>query len=148
MAYTERMLDKMRKYNLLKNSMVAGQKITLVAQGNFGGMYVFQTIFDHAEPAPHYQDCPEDKYGVKIYHTPKRKRSLYASVLDYNTPFIIYAGWKDIDLDALIYEILPLTDEQKAAGSFELRKSKYLSFDHQYFRDCVATYPNPLVSDF
>ena len=138
----------MGKYEQVANSgLKQGDKITLVAESEFGGMWAVQSVFDHAEISRHYQNCPESMYGVRIYHKPKGKRKLYASNISHNVPFAIYRGWVDIDTESIIYNIKPLTEEDKAVGIIQIRESKYGSFDPRYFTDLKKIYPDYLIFD-
>ena len=136
----------MGKYEQVINTgLKQGDKITLVSESEFGGMWAVQTVFDHAEISKHYQNCPESMYGVKICHRPKGKRKLYASNISYNVPFAIYKGWVDIDTENIVYNIKPLTEKEKAAGITQIRESKYTAFDPCNFADLKKAYPDYLV---
>ena len=138
----------MGKYEQVINSgLRQGDKITLVSESEFGGMWAVQTVFDHAEQTKHYQNCPADMYGVKIYHKPKGKRKLYISNISYNVPFAIYRGWIDIDTESIVYNIKPATEEQKAVGITQIRESKYAAFDPLCFSDLKKIYPDYLIFD-
>jgi hypothetical protein len=138
----------MKKYNAVINSTLKqGQKITLVSQGEVGGFYSINTVYDHAEPSRHYQNCPNDMIGIKIFHTPKGKRNMRVSNISYNAPIIIYDGWIDIDRDKFMFNSLPLDNEHKQAGILDMRQSKYTMFDDRYFSDIQSAFPNYILAE-
>lgn len=126
----------MKKYELLKN-LSQGQKITIVSSNDMGFLYVIQTVYQESKPHHHYVNCPKNMIGVTIVHKPKRKLSLYKTVIDYNAQMIIYDGWVDVDTDC-IYEI-----EQK--DDMTLRKSKYTAFDKRNFGEIKKHYSEGII---
>jgi hypothetical protein len=126
----------MKKYELLKD-LKQGQKITIVSSNDMGFVYVIQTVYHERKPHHHYVDCPESMIGVTIVHKPKRKRSLYKTVIDYNAQMLIYDGWIDVDTDC-IYEI-----EEK--DGMTVKKSKYTAFDNRNFEEIKNHYSEGII---
>jgi hypothetical protein len=127
----------MKKYNLISEHLTEGQKITLVFQGEFGGVSAIQTTYIGCHPTPHYQNCPENMIGVTIAHRPRGNRKRYYKTISYNTPIVVYDGWVSIDTDNLVY---------KTTGD-HLSESRYAMHDSQYFFDLLKIKPNAILTD-
>ncbi len=126
----------MKKYELFQN-LKEGQKITIVSSNDFGFIYVIQTVYQSSRPHEHYVNCSESMVGVEILHTPKKKRSLYTTVIDYNVPLLVYDGWLDIKTDCL-YK----TEEKNGTT---ITTSKYLSFDKRNFEEIKKHYSSGII---
>jgi hypothetical protein len=125
----------MKKYNLIAEHLKEGQEITLVYQGEFGGVTAIPTTYLGSKPAPHYVNCPDDMIGVAILHKPRAKRKAGYRTIAFNVPLIIYDGWKDIDTDALVFKQL---DDH-------LKESKHTMFDECFFTELLATMPVGII---
>lgn len=131
----------MKKYNLIKNALKEGQKITLVSQGEFGGMYSVLSTYYRCEQKEHYLNCPDNMIGVKIIHKPKSKQKFYETSLSYCTPLVIYDGWITINIDEILYKIIHSED------GILTKESRYTMFDNNYFYDLIELYPNAILVD-
>jgi len=125
----------MKKYNLVREHLSEGQKITLVYQGEFGGLSIIQTTYLGCKPAPHYLNCSDSIVGVSICHKPRNKRKPGYKTISYNTPLVIYDGWQHIDADEILFDRI---DE-------DTRKSKYTMHDHRYFSDLLRAKPDCVI---
>lgn len=125
----------MRKYNLFRENLKEGQRITIAMQGWVGGIWIIKTTYSGCEPAPHYVNCPEDKIGVKIVHKLKGKKNMCETTIDYISPIVVYDGWVDIDTESIIYENL---------GNGR-KISRYAMTDRRMFDDLLAKYPDPVI---
>lgn len=125
----------MVKYKMIQDHLREGQKITLAFGGEFGGIAAIQTTYLKSEPTEHYYHCPENLYGVKVYHKPKGKRRVYYSEISYITPLVVYDGWVDLDTDSIIYEDL-------GGGR---RMSRYAMHDSRLFKELMERYPTGII---
>ncbi len=119
----------------LAECLAEGQKITLVYQGEFGGVTAIPTTYLGSRPAPHYQNCPASMVGVAIQHKPRGKRKAGYRTIAYNIPVVIYDGWKDIDVDSLVYKTLGV----------HMKESRYSMHDNRYFADLLAAWPDDVI---
>lgn len=130
----------MEKYNIISGLKLAeGTKITIVSQNDLGFDYVVKMRFLKCNPSPHYYNCPDAKIGVEIIGVPQRKRSAYRLKIDFLTPFIIYDGWRDIDLESVLFN----KDEHE---NVTITTSKYLAFDSQKYIDISERYSDGILA--
>ena len=125
----------MKKYNLVRDHLSEGQKITLVYQGEFGGLSVVQTTYLGCKPAPHYLNCCDSMVGVRICHKPRGKRKSGHKTISYNVPLVIYDGWQHIAADEIMFN---------RVGEDTL-KSKYTMHDNCYFTDLLRAKPDCVI---
>lgn len=130
----------MKKYSLVAEHLVEGQKVTLVFQGEFGGMVSIRTTYLGCRPAPHYQKCPDSMVGVSILHKPKGKRKSGYKTIGYNIPLIVYNGWRDIDTDSIVYNSLP-----SPYADVTVMESRYAMHDDRYFSELLAAMPDGVI---
>lgn len=124
----------MKKYELFRENVKRGDKITVVTSGSLGGMCVIPMTYESGSPSPHYCNCGMELYGVEIICTPKGKRSPHKLTIDYITPLIVYKGFVKIDTDSIIYE---------KKGNVKI--SRYTMFDPRIFTDCLEKYPDAIL---
>jgi hypothetical protein len=125
----------MKKYNLVAEHLVKEQKITLVHRSEFGGVSATQTTYLGCRPAPHYENCPDDRIGVAIFHKPRTKRKARYRTIPFSTPLIVYNGWRDIDTDALVFRQL----------GDDLKESRHTMFDDRFFTELLAAIPGGVI---
>jgi hypothetical protein len=124
-----------KKYNLVAEHLKEGQKITLVFQGELGGISAIPTTYLSCQPAPHYQNCVDAMIGVSILHKPAGKRTARHTTIAYNIPLAVYDGWQDIDTDSLVFKPLE-------AG---VKISRYDMHDSRYFSDLIKAKPDGVI---
>lgn len=130
----------MEKYNIISGLKLAeGAKITIVIQNDFGLDYVVKMRFIECNPLPHYYNCPEAQIGAEIIGVPQKKRSAYRYTIDYLTPFIIYDGWRDIDLESVLFE-------KEERGDVTISTSRYFSFDRQKYIKISERYSDGILA--
>lgn len=127
----------MKKYNLFQENVKEGDKITVVTQGEFGGLFISQMTYIGSTPAEHYCGCPQEMYGVTLLFKPKRRRNTYKITLEHSTPLIVYKGYVSINADEIVF---------KKCGNAKM--SRYGMHDSRYFTDTLKEYSeNILFSD-
>lgn len=130
----------MEKYNIISGlKLTEGAKITIVSQNDFGFDYVVKMKFLKCSPSPHYYNCPNAQIGTEIIGIPQRKRRAYRLTIDYLTPFIIYDGWRDIDLESVLFE-------KEERGSVTISTGKYAAFDSQKYNDILERYSDGILA--
>lgn len=130
----------MEKYNIISGLKLAkGAKITIVIQNDYGLDYVVKMRFIDCNPSPHYYNCPEAQIGAEIIGVPQKKRSAYRYTIDYLTPFIIYDGWRDIDLESVLFE-------KEERGDVTISTSRYFSFDRQKYIKISERYSDGILA--
>jgi hypothetical protein len=105
-----------------------GQKVTIVTNGEFGGIVVMQTTIDNMYPQAHYLNCPNDLYGVRLLHQPKGKRRLRENIISYNHHVLVYDGWIEVDEENIMFN-------KVENNGYVVKSSKYLAYDVRYFYD-------------
>jgi len=125
----------MKKYNLVREHLSERQKITLVYQGEFGGLSIIQTTYLGCKPAPHYLNCCDSMVGVSICHKPRGKRKSGYKTISYNVPLIIYDGWQHIDANKIVFDRI---DENTL-------KSKHTMHNNRYFSDLLRAMPDCVI---
>lgn len=121
----------MKKYNLFQENVKEGNKITVVSQGEFGGVCVSQMTYLGSEPAAYYCGCPQEMYGVALLFKPKGRRRTYKMTLEYSALLIVYKGYVNINVGDIVY---------KRCGNAKI--SRYGMHDSLYFTDTLKAYPN------
>lgn len=124
----------MKKYNLFQENVKCGDKITVVTQGELGGISVSQMTYVDSAPAAHYYGCPEEMYGVTLLCKPKGRRRTYKMTLEYSVPLIVYKGYVNINAGEIVF---------KKCGNVEM--SRYGMHDSRYFTDTLKAYPNSVL---
>lgn len=124
----------MNKTELFQKNVKEGDKITVVAQGEFGGLSVSQMTYIGSSPTPHYYNCPPEMNGVTLFFKPKGKRCAYKMTLEYSAPLIVYKGFVNIDADEIVF---------KKCGNAKM--SRYGMHDPRYFTEVLEKYPNKVL---
>lgn len=124
----------MKKFTLFQENVQEGEKITVVVQGEFGGVIVIQMTYIGSEAADHYYNCPSDMYGVQLFFKPKGKRKIYRTTISYSTPLIVYKGYVNIDAESIVY---------RQCGNSKI--SRYGMHDPRYFTDVLEKHPNSVL---
>ena len=131
----------MKKFELVKENLTKGQKITMVTCSEFGGMNAIQTVYSHCEIAPHYVNAPIEQDGVHIFHKPIDKRCMYSNTISFVTPLVIYDGYVDIDVESILFDF-------EETPIMQIRNSKYTMHDTQMWRDLEEKYPDYIFADY
>lgn len=124
----------MNKYNLFQENVKQGDKITVVSQGEFGGVCISQMTYLGSEAAANYCGCPQEMYGVMLLFKPKGRRRTYKMTLEYSAPLIVYKGYVNINVGDIVY---------KRCGNTEM--SRYGMHDPRYFTETLERYPNGVL---
>ena len=124
----------MTKFELFQENVKEGDKITVVSQGEFGGLSVSQMTYIGSTPAPPYYNCPPEMNGVKLMFKPKGKRRVYEMTLVFSAPLIVYKGFVNIDADEIVF---------KKCGNAKM--SRYGMHDPRYFTETLEKYPNGIL---
>lgn len=124
----------MKKFSLFQENVQEGEKITVVVQGEFGGVVAIQMTYIGSEAIAHYYNCPSDMYGGRLVFKPKGKRRAYETRIDYSVPLIVYKGYVNIDTESIVY---------RTCGNSKI--SRYGMHDPRYFTDVLKKYPNSVL---
>lgn len=134
-------MDVYHEFNNLmqNNKLKPEQKITLCYRQEFGELAVCKTRFYHCEKVPSYNNCPEDRYILKIYHIPVGKRNIRTINILPGCCMVIYNNFVDIDVDEINYNI-------SYRDGIKIMESKYRHFSNEVFKDLIKKYPDYLLS--
>ena len=114
--------------------LVPGQHYTMIYLGEFGFPACLRMTFHGAklDTYAQYDDA------VNLTFTPYRARQKRRMFL-YNRSFLIYAGWRDLDVNATF-------DKRDSGNGVTAMVSKYCCFDERFMDDIKAAWPDYIAA--
>lgn len=128
------------QYRFKKACLMAGQKLTIVKIGDFGGIYPKHITLKNIS----YQKYAQHEDAVRLEFRPEKKRSDYYQYLHGDC--LVYNGWLPELPENVLYDVV------SEGGNYIMKNGKYMSHDHRQYDEVMAYYGklgySPIVNTY